>query len=88
MKVRIKFPDENLKKLKNINVYLPNGLIKTRVFWHLILKNTNKNSKEKVKTLRKIIYKMYKSVKKYTTQCGHFTIVEIEAEDIFIEIIV
>lgn len=87
MKLNVRLTDEDLKKVKNINLYLPNGFINTKIFWQMILKYVDKENKDKVITTRKTVSKFYKVIRKYIKENGHFTLIEVVSEDAFIEVI-
>lgn len=87
MKLNIQFKNKNSRI---INLCLPNGLIKTRIFWNILFKKRDQKSEDniKVKNIKWISKKIYKELKKFIKQNGHFTFLEIDTEQTTIKMIV
>lgn len=73
MKVAISYKS----KKKNINFWLPNSVIKTKVFWRWISNDINLNNEDLIYILRSL----YKQLKKYVKQNGHFYLITIKTND-------
>lgn len=79
MKIRI----INKKDKVNIKLTLPNSMLKTKLVTNNITKHSNKDID------RKTISDMYKILKDYIKENGHFTLVEVESKDgTYVKIIV
>ena len=71
MKIRV----VNKKDKVNIRLSFPSSILKTK----LVTKNIFKNSKENID--KETISKMYKILKEYIKENGHFTLVEVVSKD-------
>lgn len=71
MKIRV----INKKDKINIRLILPNSMLKTKFITNTITKHSNHNIHKKT------ISKMYKILKDYIKENGHFTLVEVESKD-------
>ena len=79
MKIRI----INKKDKINIKLTLPNSMLKTKLVTNAITKNSSDDIDKKT------ISKLYKILREFIKENGHFTLVEVESKDgTYVKIIV
>ena len=83
MKIKIKNRIESSKK---ILILVPNFLIKSRLIWKVVIKNSEEEIKEELLKIMPVILKVYKTLKKVIKINGHFNLVEIESNEVYITI--
>lgn len=83
MKIKIKNRIESSKK---ILILVPNFLIKSRLIWKVVIKNSEEEIKEELLKIMPVILKGYKTLKKVIKINGHFNLVEIESNEVYITI--
>ena len=72
MKIYIKSNDGH-----NIKLWLPTSLLKSK----FILNNIKKSGGTDIEPLMKLIPIIYKTLKKYIKEHGHFTLVDVRSSD-------
>ena len=71
MKIRV----INKKDKVNINLSLPSSMLKTKFITNAITKNSSDDIDKKT------ISKLYKILREFIKENGHFTLVEVESKD-------
>ena len=75
MKLIIKI---NQKEIFNrFIIYLPTALIKSKLFWSFAFKNQKDSDNQII-----IVKKVYKELKKYIREYGHFNLIEVKTKDV------
>ncbi len=72
---------------KKITILLPTTIIKTNLFWKQVYKSKSVEMRIDYKN-NKIYKHIYKQIKKYTKQNGHFVFMEIVSSNYCIKMII
>ena len=85
--MKIKFKWNNDNKNKKLQILLPNSLIKSKLIWKLIFKNTKDVTFEDFEYSYKVGAKLYKAIKDYIKANGHFVFMEIDTPNTYVKIV-
>lgn len=91
MKIKVINKNKN-EKFKRFSISLPTALIKTKLFWKQVYKNekTNKLTEEtkiEYKKTIKTCKKIYKEIRKYVKEKGHFVLLEVLSNNYCVKIV-
>lgn len=76
-----------LENKKRFTIFLPTSFIKSKLLYKYLYNDKDKNEQAIIQT-RQFVKKMYKEIKKYISNNGHFVFIEVYNSDCFIKIII
>ena len=83
--MKIKIKNRIVSSKKHI-ITVPNFLMKSKLIWNVVVKNCDEEAKEELLKVRSIITEGYKSLKKVIKINGHFNLLEVETQEVYVTI--
>lgn len=83
MKIKIQNRSASSRK---ITIMVPNFLMKSKLVWKLVIKNSDEEAKKELQKIMPFISEGYRTLKHVIKLNGHFNLVEVESEEAYITI--